>query len=269
MRIVTLLTDFGLTDPYVGEMKAVLVRLAPGITVIDLTHGIAPGAVREAAWVLRNAWDQFPAGTCHVAVVDPGVGSERRALVADAGGHLFVGPDNGVLHPAWEMAGLSEIREISTRETEHRRRGTTFDGRDVFAPLAARLATGLSVSQVGREVHDPVTLPSFAPRPRGTGVWETEVVRVDRFGNLVTAADETFLREALGEEWRALEVKLEGTWLRGVRLGYEEVPRGEALLTIGGAGALEISVNQGSARKRFGLRAGDVVRIEAPSESSR
>lgn len=269
MRLVTLLTDFGLADPYVGEMKAVLVRLAPGLTVIDLTHGIAPGAVREAAWVLRNAWSQFPPGTCHVAVVDPGVGSERRALAVDAGGHLFVGPDNGLLHPAWEAAGVVEIREISTRETEHRRRGTTFDGRDVFATVAARLATGLSPAQVGREVHDPVTLPSFTPRAQGAGVWEAEVVRVDRFGNLVTAADESFLREALGEDWRALEVLLGDTRLRGVRLGYEEVPRGEALLTIGGAGTLEVSINQGSARKHFGLKAGDTVRIEVPSESSR
>ena len=269
MRLVTLLTDFGLADPYVGEMKAVLLRLAPGVTVIDVTHGIAPGAVREAAWVLRNAWSQFPPGTCHVAVVDPGVGGERRALAVDAGGHLFVGPDNGLLHPAWEAAGVSEIREISTRETEHQRRGTTFDGRDVFAPVAARLAAGLSPAQLGREVHDPITLPSFTPRSRGAGAWETEVVRVDRFGNLVTAADESFLREALGEEWRALEVRLEGAWLRGVHLGYEEVAPGEALLTIGGAGTLEVSVNRGSARKRFGLKAGDTLRVEAPSDSPR
>lgn len=265
MRLVTLLTDFGLADPYVGEMKGVLQRLAPGLTVIDLTHGIAPGAVREAAWVLRNAWSEFPSGTLHLAIVDPGVGGERRALAAEAGGHLFVGPDNGLLVPAIEKAGVSEIREITIRETEHRRRGTTFDGRDVFAPVAARLAAGLSPGHLGPEVHDPVPLASFAPSPLGDGSWETEVVRIDRFGNAVTAADESFLRATFGEDWRGVGVRLGDVTLRGVRLAYEDAPVGEALLTIGGAGTLEISVNRGSARKRLGIGPGDRVRIEAPS----
>jgi S-adenosylmethionine hydrolase len=268
MGVVSLLTDFGLSDPYVGEMKAVLRRLAPAVDVIDLTHGIAPGAVREAAWVLRTAWAQFPASTCHVAVVDPGVGGERRALAAEAGGHTFVGPDNGLLVPALEEAGVVEIREIATRETEHRRRGTTFDGRDVFAPVAARLAGGLPLAHLGPEVHDPVALASFAPRAVGGNAWEAEVVRVDRFGNVVTAADEAFLRRTFGEEWRGVAVRVGGSVLGPIRLAYAEVGAGEPLLTIGGAGTLEVCLNRASAGKRLGLRTGDFVRIEPPSEGA-
>ncbi|MFN8179137.1 MAG: SAM-dependent chlorinase/fluorinase [bacterium] len=264
MAVVALLTDFGLSDPYVGEMKAVILRFAPTAVVVDVTHGISPGGVREAAWVLCKTWSQFPPGTCHVAVVDPGVGSDRRALAATAGGHFFVGPDNGLLAAALDAAGSGEIREITTREIEHRRRGTTFDGRDVFAPVAARLVTGFPAAQLGPEVHDPVTLPSFAPRAVEGGGWETEVVRRDRFGNVILAVEEAFLRSTWGEAWRDLGVRVASTSIRGVRLAYEEVEAGEPLVSIGGAGTLEISVRSGSAAKKLGLKAGDRVRLDPP-----
>jgi len=259
--ILSLLTDFGLDDPFVGEMKAVAKSIAPEIEIVDLAHGISPGRVREGAWVLRKAWSLFPAGTCHVAVVDPGVGTARRALAARAGGHAFVGPDNGLLTPALEAAGSDlEVREITLREIDRRRRGTTFDGRDVFAPAGARLARGLPLAEVGPEVHDPVALAPFRPEPVDGG-WDVEIVRVDRYGNLVTVAEESFLRDALGEDWRGASVRIGDRVVRGIRSGYEEVDPGEGLLAIGGSGTLEVCVRGGSARDEFGAAAGDRLRL--------
>lgn len=265
MGVISLLTDFGLSDPYVGELKGVLLRLAPSARLVDLTHGVRPGAIREGAWVLASGYGWFPAGTCHVAVVDPGVGGSRRGLVASSGGHFFVGPDNGLLVPALESAGGAEIREISVRDPEHVRRGTTFDGRDVFAPIAARLHAGAPLSSLGPEVHDPVPMAPFRPRPVDHG-WEVEIVRVDRFGNLVTVADEGFLRRELGEDWRSASVRVGGSSVRGIRLAYGDVPAGQPLLSIGGGGTLEISVRGGSARRLLGVGAGARVRLMAPEE---
>ena len=265
MRPIALLTDFGLSDPYVGEMKAVLLRLAPASPVVDVTHGVRPGAIREAGWILSRVFPQYPAGTVHVVVVDPGVGSGRRGLVVSAGGHLFVGPDNGVLQAAFE-AGSAEIRELAVRELDHVRRGTTFDGRDVFAPAAAGLASGADPATFGPEVTDPVTLPGYRPARRAGGGFEAEIIRADRFGNLITTVEEGFLRETFGEDWRGASVTVGTTSIAGVRLAYADVGVGELLLSIGGSGTLEVSVHGGSARKHLGAGAGDRILLELPAD---
>jgi len=265
MRIITLLTDFGLRDPFVGEMKAVLLGLAPEARLVDLTHGVTAGGVREAAWILRKAWELFPAGTCHLVVVDPGVGGSRRALAASAGGHVFVGPDNGVLAPALASAGEPQVREIAVRELDRVRRGTTFDGRDVFAPAAARLARGAELAEFGPEIRDFLAVASFVPEPVPGG-WSVEIVRADHFGNLVTTAEEDFLRRELGERWREARVRIGESWIEGIRLSYGEVAEGESLLSIGGSGTLEVSVNRGSARERHGAEPGERVLLAAPPD---
>ncbi|GJM44413.1 MAG: hypothetical protein DHS20C21_12550 [Gemmatimonadota bacterium] len=268
--MITLLTDFGSSDSWVGEMKGVMLGIDPSIPIVDVTHGITAGGIREAAWILSRAWEVFPAGTIHVAVVDPGVGGERRGIAARAGGHWFVGPDNGVLIAAIDRADAdpaAEIREITLRELGHVRRGTTFDGRDLFAPTAARLHGGLPFLEIGPEISDPVRLPGFAPRPKGEA-WSVEIARVDRFGNLVTVADEGFLRAQFGDDWRDVSVELANAPLRGISLGYGDVAVGETLLSIGGAGTLEISVNRGSARASLGLVAGDTVLLNGPPSHS-
>jgi S-adenosylmethionine hydrolase len=264
--LVTLLTDFGLTDSYVGELKAALLGGEAGLRWVDLSHNVSPGDVREAAWLLLHAWDLFPAGTVHLAVVDPGVGGRRRPLAARAGGHFFVGPDNGLLAPALQAAGSElEIREISYRELERPRRGTTFDGRDVFAPVAAKVAAGVPLHQVGPEAGGLTQLEPFAPAPREGG-WEVEVVRVDRFGNLVTVASEAFLRREFGQRWRDVSVRVGTHEVRGVRIAYEEVPAGDLLLTIGSAETLEVSCNRGCALDVTGCVSGDKVTLRAPAE---
>lgn len=259
--MITLLTDFGLSDASVGEMKGAILSIAPDVTVVDMTHGVQAGNVREAAWILSRTWPSFPAGTCHVAVVDPGVGTERRGLAARAGDRFLVGPDNGVLLPTMEaLGGADEIRALESRELGPARRGTTFDGRDLFAPTAASLARGARLAELGPEVHDPVGMPTFAPRRVSDG-WEAEVIRVDRFGNLVTTLEETFLRATFEDAWRKISVHVGSGTVRGVQLGYDDVPEGETLLSIGGGGTLEISVNRGSARRTLGLAAGETVTV--------
>jgi S-adenosylmethionine hydrolase len=265
MPLLSLLTDFGLSDPFVGEMKGIAKRVSPNLEMIDVTHGIARGDVREAAWVLAKAWRMFPEGTCHVAVVDPGVGTGRKALAASAAGHLFVAPDNGLLMPALEsIPGDRELREVTLREIDHRRRGTTFDGRDLFAPIGARLASGLRLAELGPEVHDPVGMAPFRPVP-ADDAWDVEIVRVDRFGNLVTVVEEAFLREKFEEDWRAVSVRVGDRRISGVQSGYEDVGPGEPLLTVGGSGTLEVAVRGGSARELLGWE-GSGVRLDAPSD---
>jgi S-adenosylmethionine hydrolase len=263
-RLVAILTDFGLSDAYVGEMKGVLAALAPSSRVVDLTHGITPGAVREGAWVLAKSLPFFPPGSVYLAVVDPGVGGQRSGLAAAAGGRLFVGPDNGLLAPALAAAAgegeRPEVRSLDLREIDRPRRGSTFDGRDVFAPAAARLAAGLPLGEVGPELEGWESLTPFRPVPREDG-WDLEIVRVDRFGNLVTVAEEAFLREELGEEWRSARVRVVGREVDGIRLAYEDVEPGQPLLTIGSAGTLELSLNRGSAAHELGLAAGTSVRL--------
>ncbi len=268
MPLVTLLTDFGLADSYVGELKGVLLRTGPDLRWVDLSHHVSPGNVREGAWLLLHAWDLFPAGTVHLTVVDPGVGGARRPLAARGGGHFFVGPDNGLLAPALQAAAAErEIREISYRELERPRRGTTFDGRDVFAPVAAKLALGAPLHEIGPEASSLMPLASFGPTPR-EGAWEAEVVRADRFGNLVTVAGEDFLRRELGKRWRDVSVRVGEREIRGVRIAYEEVPPGDLLLTIGSAGTLEISCRGGSAREVTGCAPGERVTLRALPEGS-
>ncbi|MCA9752216.1 MAG: SAM-dependent chlorinase/fluorinase [Gemmatimonadetes bacterium] len=266
-RALALLTDFGLADAFVGEMKGVIHGIAPDARVIDLAHGVRAGAVREGAWVLSRAFDAFPPGTVFCAVVDPGVGGDRRGLVLEAGGYHFVGPDNGLLAAAAERAAAGrEIRavEIALRELDRRRRGTTFDGRDLFAPTAARLAAGLALAQVGPELEDWISLAPFRPEAVGAD-WEVEIVTSDRFGNLVTVAAEAFLRETFGEDWRGIRVRAGGREIEGVRFAYEEAAEGDLLLSIGGGGSLEISANRGSARKLLRIGPGDRVLLRPPA----
>ncbi|MEZ5065047.1 MAG: SAM-dependent chlorinase/fluorinase [bacterium] len=195
------------------------------------------------------------------------VGGDRRGLVLEAGGYHFVGPDNGLLAAAADRAAAGrEIRavEIALRELDRRRRGTTFDGRDLFAPTAARLAAGLALEEVGPELEDWISLAPFRPAAVGAD-WEVEIVTSDRFGNLVTVAAEAFLRETFGEDWRGIRVRVGAREIEGVAFAYEEAAEGELLLSIGGSGSLEISANRGSARKLLRTGPGDRVLLRPPA----
>ncbi len=255
MSIITLTTDFGTKDWFVGTLKGVILKLNPKARIVDLTHEISPGDIRAGAFALRAACRFFPRGTIHVAVVDPGVGSRRRALAIQTDDYSFVGPDNGVLSFAVAGQKLREIRSLETADYLLEPVSRTFHGRDVFAPVAAHLSRGVSIRKLGPRLQTFIRLRWPEPRAHATSI-EGEVVYIDRFGNAITNLDMAALA-ALGAD--ALEVRLGGKRVCPVAEFYGSVPTGRSAAVLGSGGLLEIAVNGGSAAQRLKLRIGDRV----------
>lgn len=253
--IISLLTDFGPGSVYVGQMHAVLTRMAPGARVVDLAHDCPTGNVEAAAYLLRGSWSRFPEGTIHVAVVDPGVGTSRAVLAARAHGHAFVAPDNGTLGGLVEGG---EVRQIVHRDVMAAEVTPTFHGRDVMAPVAARLATGMPLAHVGPPAV-PIRLPTGISRDPGgiTG----RVMFADPFGNLVTNLSREVVAE-LGRPEDGIRVRLGDAFLDGLEKTFGDVARGRALAYFGSGGHLELAVNGGRAIDLLGLAPGDPVRVE-------
>ncbi|MGH7533501.1 MAG: SAM hydrolase/SAM-dependent halogenase family protein [Gemmatimonadales bacterium] len=244
--VITLLTDFGTSDPYVAEIKGVLTSRAAGSVLVDLSHGVPPGQVRTAAYLLGRAWHRFPEGTVHLVVVDPGVGTDRRALALAAHGHWFVAPDNGVLSPILDPDVIPWVLPVPLAAAP------TFHGRDLFAPAAAALATGTPLSALGTPlVGAPVMLRVTTPHYEGKAI-VGEVIHIDRFGNLITN-----LTPELVPPYAVLEV--EGLVVGPLRQTFGDVPRGELLAYRGSGGEIEIAVRDGSAATRLGIGVGGPV----------
>jgi S-adenosylmethionine hydrolase len=261
--VITLTTDFGARDPYVAEMKAVILGLNPAVRFIDVSHEIAAHDVMEGALAVHAMVAVCREGTIHVAVVDPGVGTRRRGLVVEASRQFFVGPDNGIFTPILARSGW---RAFELRATEFRRRSVsaTFHGRDVFAPAAAHLSLGIGAAGFGPPVTDPVRLASIATREVGGGV-EGRVIHVDRFGNLVTSIDSTTV-ERLSRGAGVLTVQVAGCRMPVVRT-YGELPAGGASALTGSHGRLEVAVREGSAAARLRARRGATVRLSRSTTS--
>ncbi len=248
MPIITLLTDFGSADHYVAEVKGVLLSRAPDATLVDVTHGITPGDVRSAAYVLGRTWHRFPAGTVHLAVVDPGVGTSRAALAVSTSNHWFVGPDNGVFTPVLHGTVVEAVA-LPTPENA----SPTFHGRDLFAPAAAALSRGVPLDTLGEPFAGmPERLAFTEPHYEGKTV-VGEVVYIDRFGSLVTN-----LTTELVPVYATLEV--EDLDLGPLRRTFADVTAGGLLAYIGSGGAIEIAVRNGSAARRLGVGVGGRVR---------
>ncbi|MGH7700250.1 MAG: SAM hydrolase/SAM-dependent halogenase family protein [Gemmatimonadales bacterium] len=243
--IITLLTDFGTRDSYVAEVKAAVLSAAPVARLVDVTHEIPPGDIRAAAFILSRVWRRFPLGTVHVVVVDPGVGTGRRALAARGGDHFFVAPDNGLLSPLPDDTRFVQLPVPPSASA-------TFHGRDVFAPAAARLATGTPFSQLGRPVADVQRSPLPAPHFDGVA-WSGEVMYVDRFGTLITN-----LRREHVEQGVRLTVG--GTDVGPMRGTFGDVERGQFVAFVGSGGTVEIAVRGGSAARLLGAGTGAEVR---------
>lgn len=239
---ITLLTDFGTRDHYVAVMKGVIVRICPDTNVIDISHDVEPFQIGQGAYLLSQAWRWFPFGTVHVAVVDPGVGSRRRPITAQAEGHTFVLPDNGLL----SLIGASEptVREISDDAFMLQPVSRTFHGRDIFAPTAAFLASGVAFEEVGSEVQDWVRLPTERMR----------VLHIDRFGNIVTGIR--------AEDYRGQRLRIGSVIVQYRATTYSDVARDEPFLIEGSGGYLEISLREASAAARIGCRVGDRITLE-------
>jgi S-adenosyl-L-methionine hydrolase (adenosine-forming) len=244
MSIITLLTDFGTSDSYVAEIKGVLLSRVPTATVVDVTHDVPAGDVRAGRYVLSRVWPRFPAGTVHLAVIDPGVGTARRALAAQAGGHCFVGPDNGLL------SGLPDDVRFVTLPVL-RDASPTFHGRDVFAPAAARLATGARLDDLGPPVADVIRSAVAAPLVVESAVLG-EVVYIDRFGNLISNIPKDVIR--LGAT-----ITVGETTIGLVRRTFGDVAVGMPVAYVGSGGTVEIGVRDGSAARALGVGVGAVV----------
>ena len=266
--IITLLSDFGLKDPYVAEMKAVILSICRDASIIDISHEVEKFNIRMGAFILAQASRYFPEGTIHVAVVDPGVGTKRRPIIVETERSLYVGPDNGLLILAAQNEGIKCIHEIANPKYMLKKVSRTFHGRDIFSPAAAHLAKGVEPSEFGPEIHDPVR-PSFAsPKIRKEAI-SGEIIHIDGFGNLITNISEKDLKAARIYEGETLSIQLGGEELKlKICSSYSEVPRNMPLSIIGGTGFLEISVNQGNASRIFKAKIGDPVVLKHPSLNS-
>ena len=254
MKIVTLTTDFGTRDGYVGEVKGVLATRAPQAVAVDIAHDVSPGDVRGGAWVLGRIWSRFPPGTVHLAVVDPGVGGERAPIAARLAERWFVGPDNGLLTLVRQTHEIDEARRIESRRAEGPI-ADTFHGRDLFAPAAAHLAAGGEPGRLGPRVDPADLIRLLLPRPlREAGVIRGHVLHVDRFGNLITN---------LPNDWLPPEpeVRIAGLTIRDLARSYDAVAPGELLSTRGSGGTLEVALRDGSASERLGVDRDEEVEV--------
>src|SRR5438876_1636068 len=244
--LITLLTDFGTSDSYVAEVKAVLLSRALGAALVDVTHQIPPGDVRAGQYVLARVWHRFPEGTVHLVVVDPGVGTARRALAAGAAGHFFVAPDNGLLSPLPPAAHFVSLPIPAGA-------AATFHGRDVFAPAAGQLAIGASLSHLGHPITDPVRTPLPAPRRDGAAL-VGEVLYQDCFGTLVSNIPGALVKPGA-------RISVAGTEIGPLARTFGDVARGQLVAFVGSGGTVEIAVRDGSAARLLGAGVGAEVKV--------
>jgi S-adenosylmethionine hydrolase len=254
--IITLTTDFGLDDHYVGVMKGVIVGIHPAANIIDITHEIGSYSITKAAFVVAQLHAFYPPETAHVVVVDPGVGGERRPLLVEAAGQFFVAPDNGVLSQVYERT-QHQVRHIDTERWALKPTSNTFHGRDIFAPVAAWLAAGTPPADIGPLIDEYVRLDRTTPVFVEPGRWRGKVLNIDRFGNIVTS----FPAELLNESPADFHIKAGQLEVRETAPAYAKAPPGTAFAIAGSGGFLELSINQESAAAAGQVNIGDPAEL--------
>ncbi|CAB5126622.1 hypothetical protein D3OALGA1CA_3402 [Olavius algarvensis associated proteobacterium Delta 3] len=262
MPVITLLTDFGLDDEYVGIMKGVILSLCPQARIIDISHHVAPQHVHGGAFMLRSAYRYFPAKTIHIAVVDPGVGSSRSIVAIRTEEHVFMAPDNGLLTWILEETQIEQAVRVDNPHHALTPISRTFHGRDVFAPAAAHLACGSEFASLGSPM-DPdhlIRLPLERAGVSEDGSLVGSVIHIDRFGNLVTDIDRHLMDLFVGDRrYPEVEIAVGGTVVHGISNMYADAEPGRPVAVIGSRGFLELAVNQGHAAEKTGSRAGDRI----------
>ena len=257
-RIITLMTDFGTSDHYVGVMKGVILNINPQVQIVDITHAIPPQDVHGAAFLIDSAYRYFPTGTIHVIVVDPGVGSERRAVVCQTETAYFVCPDNGLLTHILHNEKHAHAVAVENSAYFLPQVSNTFHGRDIFAPVAAHLSCGVPIGKLGNPVTHPVQLP--IPKPQVTDKTVIgHIIWIDSFGNLVTDVSHEILESLEGRN--GVVIHAESVEIDHLNRSYAESEIGEVLAIIGSFSRLEISINQGNAAQVLGLKRGDAITI--------
>jgi S-adenosylmethionine hydrolase len=260
--ILTLTTDFGASDHYVGAMKGVILSICPQAQIVDICHDVTPFQIAEGAYVIAQAYDCFPKRTVHVVVVDPGVGTARRPILVEAAGHYFVGPDNGVLSMVYSR-GKHKVRVIANDRYFRQPVSATFHGRDIFAPVAAHVAAGVPPSRMGKPIQDYLR-PEFAqPQRSGERTWHGAILKIDRFGNIVTNFHVRDFPDLLAGESACPTIALTvgRRKIAALAQNYAACSPGALFLIVGSSGYLEAAVNQGSAAKLLGCKTGQPVKL--------
>jgi hypothetical protein len=267
--VLTLTTDFGASDHYVGAMKGVILSICPRAQIVDICHDVTPFQIAEGAYVIAQAYECFPRNTVHVVVVDPGVGTARRPILVEAAGQYFAGPDNGVLAMVYSRAS-HKVRLIANDRYFRQPVSASFHGRDIFAPVAAHVAAGVPPARMGKPIADYLR-PEFAqPRPSGERTWTGSILKIDRFGNVVTnfhVRDFPDLRrpqsgtDAFVCQPAAPVLTIGRRKIASLAQNYAECTPGALFLIVGSSGYLEVSMNQGSAATQIGCQTGDPVKL--------
>jgi S-adenosyl-L-methionine hydrolase (adenosine-forming) len=263
MTVITLMTDFGIKDGNVGVMKGVIWEICPTAQISDLSHLVEAQNIREAAYIFARSVPYFPKGSIHVVVVDPGVGTQRRPMAAQIGDWFYVGPDNGTISglleraegAGWQMTFVElNVKTYWLSTISH-----VFHGRDIFSPVAAHLANGVSLHELGIAFNDPVRLELPKPQQTDHG-WRGEVMHIDHFGNISTNIRVEHLHEAMKQKENII-VRLSGQEIHGMVNTFGERPVGELIALIGSTGNLGIAVVNGNAVQRLGSKVGDAVEV--------
>lgn len=268
-RIITLTTDFGTSDTYVGIMKGVILSINPNAQIVDLTHAIPPQDIYEAAFSIYAAHSYFPKGTIHIIVVDPGVGSDRQAIVSRTDNAFFVCPDNGVLSYLLQSVENEDEQPVDSVAIQNSgyylpEVSNTFHGRDIFAPIAAHLSLGVSLEDIGPPVQTLVQLPIQVPELIGDTL-TGQIVKIDRFGNAITNISETAiarLKSASTGGISTYEIRVGSVRLHRFNRAYAESGVGKSLAIIGSSGLLEIAINGGNAKEGLRIKWGDPVVVQ-------
>ena len=266
--VITLLTDFGLQDEYVGVMKGVILSINSGVQLVDITHALTRHDVVQAALVVKSTFSYFPTNSIHLIVVDPGVGGKRKVLCCKRDGHFFIAPDNGALSLVIQDGNIDALRAVTNQAYFLKPVSHTFHGRDIFAPVAAHLSKGLDMSRLGQEIgpSDVVTLDLPAPFLSARNALVGKILSIDAFGNLVTNIDqETLMRFGSGQRLEDVVITLGRSKIRGVSTSYDSAKAGSPVAVFGSRKLLEIAVNQADARTYFKAGLGQTIRVKFPT----
>jgi S-adenosylmethionine hydrolase len=262
--VISLMTDFGIKDGTVGVMKGVIWSICPEAQISDLSHMIPAQNIAEAGYILARSAPYYPAGSIHVVVVDPGVGTKRRPMAANIGDRFFVGPDNGIITAWLERAEASggQVKCVELNRSDYwlPKISHVFHGRDIFSPVAAHLANGTSIDELGTTFDDPVRIELRKPQQTGSG-WRGEIIHIDHFGNISSNIREEHLGSSL-EHNEAITVRLNGLLIQGLVNTFGERAVGELIALLGSTGNLGISVVNGNAAAKLGVKIGDELHVD-------
>ena len=260
-RIVTFTTDFGLSDPFVGIMHGVALNIHPETTIVDICHAVPSYDVLDGAWTIAQAYRFFPPRTVHVVVIDPGVGSARRPIVVETEGYVFVAPDNGVLSLVEAREPKFSVRQVTAERYFLQPVSQTFHGRDVFAPVAGWLSKGVAPAEFGPQISDYVRLPLPAVERIGDNTLRGVVLKVDKFGNLITNINDQAAPALCAAAPPAFRLLIAGQTITRVCRSYAEGSQGELFAIVGSSGYVEVAARQASAAEKLGAKVGTPVGI--------